>query len=178
MGDFISCAVTGHRPSRLPYRYNEFHPKCAELKLTIARQLELLRRQGVTDYYTGCAQGVDTWAGEAVLALMKMDENIRLHCIVPFSGQESGWPDSRQERYNKMLQRASDVELISAQYSKGSYYARNRVLVERADILLAVFDRDDESRSGTGYTVAYAEKKNKPIIFIHPSTLEISRLNF
>ncbi|MBP5165631.1 MAG: DUF1273 family protein [Oscillospiraceae bacterium] len=178
MGEFVSCSVTGHRPSRLPYKYNESHPDCAALKLAIARELERLRRQGVTDFYTGCAQGVDTWAGECVLEMMKIDGDIRLHCVVPFSGQDKKWPREHRERYGKLLTAASDIELVSGQYSDESYLKRNRVLADRADVMLAVLDKKKNAHSGTGYTVGYAQKNNKPIIVIDPLTLKVSKINF
>ena len=178
MEDMVSCAVTGHRPSKLPYGYNEAHPDCAALKLAIARQLEGLRRRGVTEYYTGCAQGTDTWAGECVLEMMKLDGNIRLHCVVPFSGQEKKWSREHRERYEKLLAAASDIELVSGEYSGESYLKRNRTLADRADVILAVLDKKKKARSGTGYTVTYAQKNNKPIIIIDPLTLEVSKLNF
>ena len=178
MGEFVSCSVTGHRPAKLPYSYNESHPDCAALKLAIARQLERLRRRGVTDYYTGCAEGVDTWAGECVLEMMKLDPNIRLHCVVPFRGQENRWSRARQERYRKLLTMASDIELVSGRYTDDSYHARNRTLVDRADVIVAVLDKKKKAHSGTGYTVAYAQKKKTPIIMIDPCTFEVSRLNF
>lgn len=67
-----ACAFTGHRPTRFTFKYDEAHPDCIELKEMLAKQIDFLYRHGVTDFYTGCALGVDMWAGEAVLSLMEL----------------------------------------------------------------------------------------------------------
>ena len=54
-----SCAFTGHRPTRFSFKYDEEHPDCTQLKNVLGEQIALLYQQGVTDFYTGCALGVD-----------------------------------------------------------------------------------------------------------------------
>lgn len=54
-----SCAFTGHRPKSFPWKYNEDNLDCVLLKETLARQIATLAEAGVTDYFTGCADGVD-----------------------------------------------------------------------------------------------------------------------
>ena len=36
----ISCCFTGHRPGKLPWRYNEKDPRCLSLKRRIADAVE------------------------------------------------------------------------------------------------------------------------------------------
>lgn len=64
-----SCAFTRHRPTRLAFKFDETHPACIELKHVIKKQVVRLYNRGVRKFYTGCALGVDMWAGEIVLAL-------------------------------------------------------------------------------------------------------------
>ena len=40
-----TCCFTGHRPEKLPWRYDESDPRCVELKGRLAAALELLRRE-------------------------------------------------------------------------------------------------------------------------------------
>ena len=54
------------------------------------------------------------------------------------------------------------------------YYARNRFLVDHADLLLAVYDKETHSRTGTGNTVRYAQGQGKPILFLNPNSLKLS----
>ena len=56
------CAFTGHRPYKLPWRYNEADSRCLALKAALAGQITQLVDAGVTDFYSGGADGVDCWA--------------------------------------------------------------------------------------------------------------------
>lgn len=169
-----SCAFTGHRPTRFSFKYDETHPVCIELKKVLGEQIDFLYRQGVTDFYTGCALGIDLWAGEAVLALMELHPEIKLHCVVPFTAQDQKWTPEQQVRYHALLDRSDDVIITQEKYSKDCYYIRNRYLVDHADVLLAVYDMQANKRSGTGYTVHNAQAQNKPIIAIDLDDFHIS----
>ena len=63
--------------------------------------------------------------------------------------------------------------MTQEKYSKDCYYIRNRYLVDHADIVLAVYDMQANKRSGTGYTVHYAQAQSKPIIVIDPDDFHI-----
>ncbi len=139
----------------------------------LAEQIDFLYRQGVTDFYIGCALGVDLWAGEAVLTLMEQHPEIKLHCVVPFAAQDQKWTPEQQARYHALLDRSSDVFLTQEKYSKDCYYIRNRYLVDHADIVLAVYDMNANKRSGTGYTVHYAHAQGKTIIAIDPDDFHV-----
>lgn len=169
-----SCAFTGHRPTRFSFKYDETHPACIELKNVLAEQIDFLHRQGVTDFYTGCALGIDLWAGEAVLTLMKLHPEIKLHCVVPFAAQNQKWTPEQQVRYHALLDQSNDVILTQEKYSEDCYCIRNRYLVDHADVVLAVYDMNANKRSGTGYTVHYAQAQDKPIIAIYPDDFHIS----
>lgn len=77
------CAFTGHRPKKFPWKYDEKDERCTMLKAVLIEQIEKLTAAGVTDYYTGMALGVDTWAAMAVLALRERNRTVKLHCILP-----------------------------------------------------------------------------------------------
>ena len=78
-----SCAFTGHRPHKLPWRYNEADSRCLALKAALARQITELVDAGVTDFYSGGADGVDCWAALIVLELRKKNSALRLHMLLP-----------------------------------------------------------------------------------------------
>ena len=56
-----ACAFTGHRPNKLPWRYNEDAPGCVALKKTLAEQIAALAGDGYTDFLSGMALAVDCW---------------------------------------------------------------------------------------------------------------------
>ena len=168
----ISCAFTGHRPHKFPWKDNEADPRCIALKETLAEQIAMLARAGVTEYFTGGADGVDCWAAEIVLTMREKNPALKLHCLLPHEGQADRWSDSAQERYHSILERADSVDYVSRQYYDGCMIDRNHRLVESAGLLLAVFN--GVRRSGTGATVNYARKMGKEIIVIDPITWQVT----
>ena len=169
----ISCAFTGHRPHKFPWKDNEADPRCIALKETLAEQIAMLARAGVTEYFTGGADGVDCWAAEIVLTMREKNPALKLHCLLPHEGQADRWSDSAQERYHSILKQADSVDYVSRQYYDGCMIDRNHRLVESAGLLLAVFN--GVRRSGTGATVNYARKMGKEIIVIDPITRQVTR---
>ena len=168
----ISCAFTGHRPHKFPWKDNEADPRCIALKETLAEQIAMLARAGVTEYFTGGADGVDCWAAEIVLTMREKNPALKLRCVLPHEGQADRWSDSAQERYHSILERADSVDYVSRQYYDGCMIDRNHRLVESAGLLLAVFN--GVRRSGTGATVNYARKMGKEIIVIDPITWQVT----
>ena len=67
----FTCAFTGHRPKSSPWKYNESAPDCVLLKEVLAAQIKMLADRGVTDFFSGMAQGVDIWSSQIVLDLQK-----------------------------------------------------------------------------------------------------------
>ena len=164
-----SCAFTGHRPHKFPWKYDETDSRCVALKAALTEQIKTLVDSGVTDYYSGGADGVDCWTAQIVLELRKKNPAIRLHCILPYKGQADKWSGFAQERYHRILEQADSVEYVSNDYYKGCMLDRNRRLVEAAGQLLAVYN--GEQRGGTVATIRYARKLKRKILIIHPITL-------
>ena len=101
-----ACAFTGHRPHKFPWKDNEADPRCIALKETLAEQIATLAGAGVTEYFTGGADGVDCWAAEIVLSLREKNPALKLRCVLPHEGQADRWSSSARERYHSILKRA------------------------------------------------------------------------
>lgn len=168
-----SCAFTGHRPHKLPWRYNEADERCVALKSALTEQIAALVEAGITDFYSGGADGVDCWAALSVLELRKETPALKLHLILPHEGQADKWSDTAQERYLSILERADSVEYVSQEYYDGCMLDRNHRLVEASSVLLAVYN--GEWRGGTAATVRYARKLQKKVLILHPVSLEMTK---
>ena len=169
-----ACAFTGHRPKSFPWKYNETAPDCVLLKETLAAQIRLLADSGVTDWLSGMALGVDLWCAQIVLSLKEKNPALRLHCILPREGQEVKWPKAEQEQYHSILKRADEVVYVSRDYHPDCMLERNRYMVDRASILLAVYN--GTYRSGTAMTVRYAKEQGTKIMIIDPISRVISSM--
>lgn len=165
----FTCAFTGHRPKSFPWKYNETAPDCVLLKGVLAEQIKALAERGVTDFLSGMAQGVDLWCAQIVLDLKEKNPALRLHCILPYEGQEVKWPVAEQERYHSILRRADEVVYVNRAYHSDCMLERNRYMVDRASVLLAVYD--ETYRSGTGMTIRYAKKLGREIIVVNPNVV-------
>ena len=160
------CAFTGHRPSKFPWRHDEADSRCVTLKVELTKQITRLAEAGVTDFFSGMAEGTDTYCAQIVLGLRRKNPALNLHCVLPCEGQADSWSDLARERYHAILKQADFVEYVSREYYDGCMLARNRRLVDQAGILLAVYN--GERRGGTAATVRYAQKMGREIIMIDP----------
>ena len=166
------CAFTGHRPKKFPWGYDEADSRCVELKAVLKQEIQKLVEAGVTDFYTGMAEGTDTWAALIVLELRKTNPALKLHCVVPFRGQADKWTASARRLYKRILRRADAVTYISEDHHDGCMMERNRYMVEHAAYLLAVYN--GEWRGGTAATVRYARKMGREIVVIEPNLLQVT----
>ncbi len=168
-----ACAFTGHRPKSFPWGYDENAPSCVLLKEVLASQISALAEQGVTDFLSGMAQGVDLWYAQIVLDLRKTNPALKLHAILPCEGQERKWTASAQEHYRSILAQANEGIYVGQEYSRNCMLKRNRCLVDHSSILLAVYN--GTYQSGTGMTVRYAQRLKREIIIIDPTACAISK---
>ena len=168
-----ACAFTGQRPKSFPWGYDENAPSCVLLKEVLASQISALAEQGVTDFLSGMAQGVDLWCAQIVLDLRKTNPALKLHAILPCEGQERKWTASAQEHYRSILAQANEVIYVGQEYSRNCMLKRNRYLVDHSSILLAVYN--GTYQSGTGMTVRYAQRLKREIIIIDPTACAISK---
>lgn len=157
-------SFTGHRPSKLGF-FGEDDPMCVDLKERLAKKIKQLAEEGADEFYSGMALGVDVWCAQAVLELKETQPNIKLIAIIPCPTQSTCWPAQEKAVYEDILSKCDKVICTSEQYTSGCMYKRNRALVDICDLLLAVYDG---TAGGTQYTVKYAEKKGRKIIFVPP----------
>ena len=170
--DIQAVAFTGHRPKKFPWKYDESDPECVALKEAIARKVSEFASGGIVHYLSGMAEGVDLWAAQAVLELREQNRAVKLHCILPCTNQADKWPDSSQERYRAILNRADSIWYVSREYHKNCMLERNRFMVKHSTILFAVYN--GEPRGGTAATIRYARKLCREIFVLAPATLNIT----
>jgi uncharacterized phage-like protein YoqJ len=147
--DFKSktCCFTGHRTVSLAHRQ--------EIEGALESALRALIAEGYRYFAAGGALGFDTLAAQAVLRLRNEYSHIRLILVLPCPEQAARWSAEDIRVYEQIKKAADKVVYTSPEYSDGCMLKRNRVLVEGSSFCLAYCTR---ARSGTGYTVRYAEK--------------------
>lgn len=150
------CCFTGHRPEKL--KTSEI-----EIKKGLARAIEDALAAGKRTFITGMARGTDIYAGELVLQYRETEPSIHLICAIPYPDFEKRWSDHWQERYNVIIQRADLIKVVCPSFNMDSYQIRNKWMVDRSSLLIAVFNGE---RGGTKNTIDYAKTQNVEIVMI------------
>lgn len=161
----MTIAITGHRPQSID---NDFY-YVSETWDWIRNELTAtFRKINPQRVITGMALGVDTVAAETALAL-----EIPYTAAVPFPGQESKWSPEQQAHYSHLLQWADQVEFVDdGPYHPGLMQKRNEWMVDRADIVVAVWNG---FKGGTRNCVEYALRNQVPVWRIDPKTRKQGR---
>lgn len=148
-----TCCFTGHRPEKLPWRNDETHPQCLDLKGRLDHALEDLYQRGYRHFISGMAKGADTYFAEAVLALKARRPGVLLEAAIPCPSQADRWGEADRVRYRSILEQCDLETLVQQHYDRYCMLRRNRYMVERSSALAAVYDG---MGGGTMYTISYA----------------------
>lgn len=146
-----SCALTGHRRLKKEFK-----------KQVLFHKLEILIQEGCTIFFCGMAMGFDMVACECLLELKK-NYIFKIIACVPAPEQADKYPEKEKEKYFCFLKQCDETIIISESLTSGSYFQRNRYMVDHADFVFAYLY---EQRGGTAYTVKYAKQQGKEIIFV------------
>ena len=158
-----TCAFTGHRAAKLPWGYNEYDPRCVELKQRILDTAEAVYSAGYTHFICGMADGCDIYFCEAILSLRSEHPEITLEAAVPFEGQADRWPVRQRQRYERLICECDKTTLIQREYSPGCMMKRNQYMVDNAELLIACYDG---KTGGTFNTLRYALEKDVKILHL------------
>ena len=148
-GRQVSCCFTGHRPGKLPWRYDEEDPCCAALKKRIFDAAEAAYQEGFRHFLCGMALGCDLYFCECVLRLRQMHPDVTVEAAIPC------------RRYQQLVEACDFETLVSRQYTPSCMQRRDRYMVDHASLLIAAFDG---SPGGTRYTVEYAMRRGLEIV--------------
>ena len=114
--EYIACAITGHRPTRFKWKYNENNNGCRRLKRRLKEQLVQLYNKGVHRFYVGGALGVDLWSGELLMDLKEQPEysEIEVILVLPFVGHDDNWDKASRHRLSVLRQHSKSNGIKSS----------------------------------------------------------------
>lgn len=148
------CCFTGHRPDKLSIPEDEAKERLA---FAVSKAVDY----GFNTFISGMARGVDLWGAEAVLKLKETNKNIKLICALPHPDFEKKWSKANQDSFNRILKNADEIHTICDTYSVGAYMKRNKWMVDRSSLVLAIYNG---TSGGTKNTIDYARDNNIHII--------------
>ena len=161
----VSCCFTGHRPGKLPWRYNEADPRCLDLKRRISDAVEAAYDEGFRHFICGMARGCDFYFAEAVLALRRERPDVTLEAAIPCPTQSRSWPEEDRQRWQALVDSCDYETLVQERYSPDCMLRRNRYMVDHSGLVIAVYDG---GRGGTRHTLEYAMRKQVPFLDLRP----------
>ncbi|MDE5547788.1 MAG: SLOG family protein [Clostridia bacterium] len=155
------CCVTGHRPKGFPWNYYGGGEEHKEYLAALYGHTErLIERYGYNYFITGCAIGVDLDFAEVCIKLRDTKyPHIFIEGAIPCDGQDAKWSVSDKERYARVLAKLDKVHYVSHTFSMACFQKRNEYMVDRSDIVFAIWNT--EKKGGTWNTMQYAIKKMK-----------------
>ena len=156
-----SCCFTGHRPTKLPWRYDESDSRCAALKRRMMDAVELAYEQGYRHFICGMAMGCDLYFCECVLALRQRCPEVTIEAAIPCPTQADAWPEAQRARYRALVEACDFETMVSARYTSSCMQRRDRYMVDHASLLIAAFDG---SAGGTRYTMEYAMRRGISVV--------------
>jgi len=141
----LKLGITGSRYGFNENQFDNFYDIIEKLKLTF----------NIIEFHHGVCKGIDEQSHFIIRDLI-------IDCkIIGHSPENQSFIS---------LKAFKDLDI---KYHKYPYLIRNKNIVDKVDLLIAIPNTNDEIiRSGTWSTIRYAKKKNKKIIIIYPNKIE------
>ena len=174
----VTICFTGHRPEKIaPFRDNAAFSALtvSVIEMLLYRYVELAEERGFVNFISGLAKGADLWAAKSVIRRKQSGSNIRLIGAMPFM-RHAEKLYGRNKAELAEVERNSDILITvnpdpvitfgkkaSPGQSPHLYSDRNRFMVDNSSAVIAFYDDDGHSWSGTGQTVRYAENSGKTV---------------
>lgn len=170
----VTVAISGHRPgSKYPAR--------ALARTALISTLGALPKPLVL--ISALAEGADRDAAEAALTL-----GGALHVLTPFDHEayKKDFADPQSlAAFDALIAKASQVETLASEIEaegvhgdkrRAAYAAAGLAMLDRADLLVAVWDGAPGPYGGTSTIVAAARARAKPVIWIDAGGAATPRL--
>ena len=179
----ITICFTGHRPNNKNLGgYNWNTPKNKQIIEALKNQIIKTMDEANDNMFTfvcGGALGIDQMAFSIVEDLRNTSAKaIFIELASPFKEQDCKWNQFDRDRFQKQVKLADTVTYVDLLndykvdiYLPNIYYPakmelRNHYMVDKSDIVIAVYDGSE--KGGTRNCVKYAKERNKKIIIIDP----------
>ena len=159
------CCFSGHRPEKLNVLEDE-------VKKWLIGQIDQAIADGYKTFITGCAMGVDIWAGQIVLQKKEQNSDLHLIAATPWPGFASRWSNEWKRQYNDLIHKADWVVNVSDHYDDGVFTKRNNWMCDHSNRVIAFYNG---APGGTRNMLAYAETKQIEIVTNNPEYAPVEK---
>lgn len=167
-GNYKICCITGHRPKGFPWNYYNTDDIQQQRYISALRDclIELIEKYGYNYFITGCAVGADLDFAEICIELRDNKyPNIQIEGAIPCDNQNLKWSIADKERYARVIEKLNTLHYVSHDFSMACFQKRNVYMVDRSELVIAVWNA--EEKGGTWNTIKYARKNKKTIRYIY-----------
>lgn len=169
--DGLILCGSGHRPDKLTGGYARYDIPGGTLeRMTDLAAAALTRIPNVKHVISGGALGWDT-----ALALAALGMSIPYTMAIPGPWFGNNWPESNQDRFHFLLEKADNVIYInpSPSFSKVAFQELCEWMVHHSHMTLALWNG---SPGGTGNHIKYAESQGQTVRNLWKSWVKYSGL--
>lgn len=157
-----TLCFSGHRPKKFPKGNICGCPITEIIKTILAFLIEDSIKQGYRYFISGLSKGVDLWALEYLIYIIKdtpVKEKLHLIGAEPQAGYIKSMKKTCEEKYiiDNFLKIADVIITVCEKKGVYTFIKRNDYMINNSQCLIAVINDYD---SGTGYTVKKASNSN------------------
>lgn len=135
----VKICGTGHRPQRLSSKFG-FNYESPGWTRVIDKVRDYIVGNKVTHVISGMDLGFGIALAIAVIQLKNIGYNIHLEAAVPCRNQDRFWSEYSKYVYTKILERCDEITVLAEEYSSKCMMNRNTYMIDKADIVLALWD--------------------------------------
>lgn len=151
------ASVTGHR-----YIVdNGFNRKA------VNHLIDLAVESGIDKFLVGMSRGADFLFAEVL-----SERKLSWIAVIPCTDQTLFWNEYDRVHHKSLIDKADNMIVLNNEYKHGVMHYRNEYMVDKSEILLAIYD--DMGKGGTAHTVNLALKKHKRVVQFNPRTREFN----
>ncbi|HSP22557.1 MAG TPA: DUF1273 domain-containing protein [Planococcus sp. (in: firmicutes)] len=169
--------VTGYKQHELGI-FDDKNPGIHIIKKTLEDRLRVFLDEGLEWVILSGQLGVETWAAEVVLDLKDEFPQLQYAILTPFVDQEKKWNESKQEKYQMILELADfHRSLTNRPYeAPWQFIEKSKFFLRNSDAMLIVYDEEtDGSPKFTKRDAeAYAETHDYKVFTITADDLRIA----
>ncbi|AFZ55584.1 SLOG family protein [Cyanobacterium aponinum] len=127
--------------------------------------INLAVESGIEKFLVGMSRGADF-----LFARVLSERKLSWIAVIPCTDQTCLWNENDRTRHKGLIDKADNVIILSNEYKHGVMHHRNEYMVDKSEMLLAIYD--NSVSGGTAHTVNLALKKHKRVVQFNPKTYE------
>lgn len=147
------ASVTGHR-----YIVdNLINRKAVNYLINLAIENEIEK------FLVGMSRGADF-----LFADVLSERKLSWIAVIPCRDQTNLWNEYDRSHHQSLMEKADNVIILSNEYRQGVMHYRNKYMVNKSEMLLAIYD--GSKKGGTYHTFNLMIKNHKKVVQFNPKT--------